>query len=289
MAAAKSAPAYFWACLRRPANPFAPVSAANPMVVVDSVRFPYIEGTGPLTANTATPPVPAGYTMVPAPTTGNTIYSVQRFQPYRGGHAVPVPQVVPTIPAPVDTRYGYSEQIVVPGVNSQLLKTQGLFSTMTYPSTQLAYHTIGWANEYEQGSYNSLAENWDYFTFHDRDYTSVAELLLVPGCPPGLFTKQFVEFAPSYNTVTNIFSQVTPLLIPALPASGGESTNRRNRGRPGPTHCPNPTTVQVYNTASTPLAFPAIYTSGALPPNPYAYFYTTGEGLRQRSPILSPT
>ncbi len=41
--------AYYWMCLRRPANPFAPVSAANPMVVVDSMRFPFIEGTAPLT------------------------------------------------------------------------------------------------------------------------------------------------------------------------------------------------------------------------------------------------
>src|SRR5262249_55413400 len=37
---------------------------------------------------------------------------------------------------------------------------------------------------------------WDFFPFHDRDFTSVAELLLVPCCPPGLFTKRFVEEAP---------------------------------------------------------------------------------------------
>ena len=30
--------------------------------------------------------------------------------------------------------------------------------------------------------------------------------MLVPGCSPGLFTKQFVEFAPSYANITNIFS-----------------------------------------------------------------------------------
>src|SRR5262249_40361397 len=66
-------------------------------------------------------------------------------------------------------------------------------------------------------------------------FTSVAELMLVPGCPPGLFTKQFVEFAPSYANVTNIFSAVQPRLqdpatittpastitpAPALPAPG---------------------------------------------------------------------
>ena len=40
---------HYWVCLRRPANPFAPVSAANPMLVVDALRFPYIDGTVPLT------------------------------------------------------------------------------------------------------------------------------------------------------------------------------------------------------------------------------------------------
>ena len=37
---------YYWVCLRRPANPFAGVSADNPMLVVDATRFPYIDGTG---------------------------------------------------------------------------------------------------------------------------------------------------------------------------------------------------------------------------------------------------
>src|SRR5690606_19152233 len=31
------------------------------------------------------------------------------------------------------------------------------------------------------------------FPFLDRDFSSVAELLLVPNCPPGLFTKKFAE------------------------------------------------------------------------------------------------
>ena len=54
------------------------------------------------------------------------------------------------------------------------------------------FHTLGIAND--------QAEPWDYFPFHDRDFTGVAELMLVPGCPPGLFTKQFAEFAPSRTT-----------------------------------------------------------------------------------------
>ena len=65
----------------------------------------------------------------------------------------------------------------------------------------MIYHTLGWANEYEQGSGNSLAEPWEYFPFNDRDFTSVAELMLVPGCSPGLFTKQFVEFSPAAGNV----------------------------------------------------------------------------------------
>ena len=48
-AAGATGSGYYWVCLRRPANLFAPVSATNPMVVVDSVRFSYLDGTGPLT------------------------------------------------------------------------------------------------------------------------------------------------------------------------------------------------------------------------------------------------
>ena len=91
---------YYWVCLRRPANPFAPVSAANPMLVVDAMRFPYIDGT--VTGSTV-----------------NTVYSAQRFQPYRGGHAVPVatgtPAGVAAAQPTLDARYGYTEQIAGAG------------------------------------------------------------------------------------------------------------------------------------------------------------------------------
>ncbi len=102
-----------------------------------------------------------------------------------------------TTTAPPDPRYGYTEQIAVPQTpplnanpNSNLY-TNGaanVGNTGGPPSTNSIYHTLGYPN--------SGAENWDYFVFNDRDFSSVAELLLVPGCPPGLFTKQFVEFAP---------------------------------------------------------------------------------------------
>ena len=125
---------------------------------------------------------------------------------------------MPGVAGALDPRYGYSEQIAVPLTAS---KDQGLYSgqPITGPAGKFIYHTLGLPND---GTVNLgstgppvvppyLNEPWDYFPFNDRDFTSVAELLMVPGCPPGLFTKQFAEFAPSSANVTNIFSQVTPL------------------------------------------------------------------------------
>ncbi len=115
--AAQQTPAYYWVCLRRPANLFAPVSVTNPMVVVDAMRFPYMDATGPLMT---TGPV-GGPAKVPTWASGFVPYSVQRYQPYRGGHAVPVPNPggvyggAAATSTPVDPRYGYTEQIVVPG------------------------------------------------------------------------------------------------------------------------------------------------------------------------------
>ena len=200
------------------------------MIVVDSIRFPYIDGTGTLSAagpvgGPPNVPYATANTILPNGTsTANPIYSVQRFQPYRGGHAVPIPGTA-TPPLPIDTRYGFSEQIVVPSPSSQALNTAGVYyyssstsgTTTTYTyyyATEAVYHTLGWANEFEQGSTNPLAEDWNFFQFHDRDFTSVAELMLVPGCAPGLFTKQFVEFAPSYANITNIFGGVSPDIAP---------------------------------------------------------------------------
>ena len=174
---------YYWVCLRRPANPLAPVSAANPMLVVDSMRFPYIDGT--VLAN-----------QVP-----NAVYSAQRFQPFRGGHAVPAAAATPANGAAaqptLDARYGYTEQIASPGGYSNQLGTM--------VSTNPIFHTLGIAND--------QAEPWDYLPFHDRDFTGIAELTLVAGCPPGMFTKQFAEFAPS-RTSSGYFAQVQPQLVP---------------------------------------------------------------------------
>jgi hypothetical protein len=311
VAATPPAPQYFWVCLRRPANLFAPVSATNPMIVVDATRFPFIDGTGLLTT-----PGPAGgppnVPLVPTspalqinPAAGTTVpgnyfpYSVQRYQPYRGGHAVPVPPGAPpytTVASPVDPRYGYTDQMVVPGINSLLtmnaLGTRGIYyqdTTTTPPTNYYAtpciYHTIGWANEYEQGSSNSVAERWDYFPFNDRDFTSVAELLLVPGCSPGLFTKQFVEFAPTYGNVLNIFNAVIPSTYPPTlaPPSGtiqGTATPPNSTitppvgNPPAPPPPPQWTTVQAYSTASTPFTYA---TAVGSTPEPHTFPYLNDE------------
>jgi hypothetical protein len=215
---------FIWVCLRRPADPFAPVSATNPMLVVDSMRVPYIDGTGATTTQDANNnPAVTG--------TFNTIYSAQRFQPYRGGHAVPMlkqnlPTTVTTIPpvTTIDTRYGFTEQLVPPSASSTALKTQGIYyssgstgSTLN-SATLPILHTLGWANESEMGSgmSSTTSESWDFFPFHDRDYTSVAELMFVPSCPPGLFTKQFTEFAPSQYNIAAYFTTAVPQYIPGV-------------------------------------------------------------------------
>ena len=109
----------------------------------------------------------------------------------------------------------------------------------------------------------SLYESWDYFPFNDRDFTSVAELLMVPGCPPGLFTKQFAEFSASQTNVTSVFSKVTPSLsrrnpVAALPAAPATASQPFNAGVTLP--------VPV-----TPHTFPYLvdkffYTGGRPPP-----------------------
>ena len=115
----KGAAKYLWIYLRRPANPMLPPSVAtilpgqpgyNPMVVVDSMRFPYIEsgGTGKngigAGTDTATPGI-------------NQIFSAKHYQPFRGGHAVASPPVpagaaVPATQSLIVSAYGYSEQMV---------------------------------------------------------------------------------------------------------------------------------------------------------------------------------
>jgi hypothetical protein len=226
------APIYYWVCLRRPANPFAPVGVNNPMVVVDAVRMPMVDGTGAtITMDAQGNPGATGQF--------NTVYSAQRLQPYRGGHAVPPPTPGGVSPA-LDVRYGYSEQIASPTANSVGgYQTQGIYfqnananPPIKYASTFPIYHTLGWANENATGSVDptmtpgAVVEAWDHFPFHDRDFSSVAELTLVPGCPPGLLTKQFAEFAPSQINATSIFTGSKGRTTPTFPSTGpGAPTN----------------------------------------------------------------
>jgi hypothetical protein len=273
---AKGETRYYWVCLRRPASPFLPpnpditglTGPYNPMIVVDSMRFPYIEGGG--TATTA-----GGVDMV---TQGNnTLYSAERAQPYRGGHAVRLPGDAGTSSAVLNTPYGYSEQTMVPGVQ---VADYGLYGTgPTNIITQTTagppalgfYHTIGAANVNAVGA----AEPWDWFIFHDRDFSNVAELMLVPGCPPGLFTKQFVELPPMVPSVT-----------PVINASGFY-TNFPVPGTPGTTFPPpNPPTPTASATAAP--AVPNAYsytapTAGPLQPHTYPYlvdkFFYSGASL----------
>lgn len=193
-APAKNSQNYFWLCLRRPANLFRapdpnPSSPTyNPMVVVDCMRFPLIESGGDVT--NIDPMDDSKDTITPGT---NAIYSVQRTQPYRGAHAVSSAIGATTL----DTRYGFSEQMSQPinQPNSGGGFQFGIFrsNSSTPPNqgriTSFLYHTLGAPNDNQ--------EPWDYFPFNDRDFTSVGELLLVPGCPPGLFTKWFAELPPS--------------------------------------------------------------------------------------------
>jgi hypothetical protein len=244
---------FYWVYLRRPANPFAPVSATNPMLVVDAMRFPYIEGN-----LQAGPPVKqASY-----------FYSYQRLQPYRGGHAV----AMPGVPTAIDPRYGYSEQIAA---LPPLVPDAGAGNQSEYngnpaagPAAQYYYHSLGLPNDNTvtlitptpaAPPYYTFNEPWDYFPFNDRDFTSVAELLMVPGCPPGLFTKQFAEFAPSSSNLTTFLGNVKPLGLPftatALPVAGASAS---------PTFNPTPPTYP-FLPHSFPYLVDKFFYSGANP------------------------
>jgi hypothetical protein len=169
---------YFWLYLLRPADPADPVN--SPKVVVDSIRFPYMVAD----AKQADP-------MTPTITETTThIYSAQRLQPYRGGHAVPNPTANPYFPL---SAYGFSEQTTVSDART---------------SSDANNHSIGYSGgtgktlvsdrklRHSLGTTNANREDWSLFQFNDRDFQSVAELLQVPGCGPGQFTKMFVENPP---------------------------------------------------------------------------------------------
>ena len=207
--------AYYWVYLLRPSDP---TDANSPLAPVDCMRFLMRESSGTPPIVSTNPPTITGATPVPA--------SWQRLQPYRGGHAIG--QVPATVAATIDPHYGLSEQTEASPVVSSF---QGQWQSSTPPGQPAApavYHTLG--------ARNTSAEAWDYLAFHDRDFMGVAELLLVPGCPPNLFTKQFVE-NPSHRylpTGTLFGFGATPGApnTPVYPPPGAFAVNDPNYGNP---------------------------------------------------------
>ena len=196
---------YFWVHLVRPANPHAiNMGPAEPRVVVDSMRFPYSEAGGAvMNPNTDTEQVTQGTT---------PLYLVERWQPYRGGEAVPNGhRFTPAYP------YGWSQQTYANNdgdVNGNdqigVFDRQRMGGFTVERITQPFHHSLG--------NQNDNTEDWDYFPFLDRDFASVAELLMVPDCPPGLFTKKFAENPGLPNPY------LAGMFAPPLPAPPGVPT-----------------------------------------------------------------
>ncbi len=208
---------WFWVYLRRPANPFDGRQYTDrEMVVVDSMRFP-VGNTGATATNGNG--TPGNTDTVTAGTQAN--FSVSRRQPYRGGHYLPplpnttaLPGGVAVIPS---YAYGYSEQTAVPNTGSaNTMKVY--YGDAASPPIATVYHNIG------DSSPPNPDTQWDYFPFNDRDFTSVAELLLVPGCSPGLFTKQFVYENDPTAIIYNGVLDGSITAVPNDPGLHGTST-----------------------------------------------------------------
>ena len=232
-AALKNTPAtantmWCWLFLRRPANPFdRRPYAYREMVTVDAIRFPYTFSVGTGTV------VPAGLDTVTSDTS-NTLYSIQRLQPFRGGHLVPplpgTTNTFPLSPPPVGgaappynpTAWGFSEETAISPVPAATAASVNAYFGDNYPGSaalpplttatpivkNINLHTFGAAN-------TSVDTPWDYFPFNDRDFMSPAELLLVPGCPQGLLTKQFVEDNNPFNTNSTVGGNLAPGAVAA--------------------------------------------------------------------------
>ena len=185
---------WLWLYLRRPANPFdTRPYAYREMVTVDAIRFPFTYASGNAAA----------------------VFSTQRLQPFRGGHLVPQLPNPATANNPFPaTCWGFSEQTANGGYPltaaakkqqpppqqnaGVVLQTQQ--GAVTIPHSFAVTNGANVANSLTDGTNAATDVDWDYFAFNDRDFTSVAELMLVPGCPPGLFTKQFVENNDPWDT-----------------------------------------------------------------------------------------
>lgn len=302
---------YYWLYLRRPPNPFdvtyngtypKPIDPAAPAagpndnrVVVDCFRFM-------LNASQCIGSAGSPDTVSPDPTTAgaDNLYSLERLQPYRGGHAVPL------IPATgVGTAaqfycvpsYGYSEQ--TRGCNSTTSTLKGQFGRNSggtaLPSTDIGIaHTLGQIN-------STVDTNWDFAPIHDRDFASVAELLNVPGCPPGLFTKQFVEFSPPipYTVLTpgNPTSTAgVPLQVPLTSAKGGPA--KSDSAKIMFNQAPNPSPVYTfpylvdnffYTSESESVAWPSPGDSPAQNNGPAPVYPASNYPVTPIAPATVPT
>ena len=197
------------------------------MIVVDAMRFPVHRGGRHRTAGSPAPRRKANqHFLVPAAPAvpGRPRRAHARRDPAHSIRATATPSRSPCRPRTTGN-YGQSG-----GSRSPADITRHSTTPLACPTTAASRDQPPASHRPAYHAVPPINEPWDYFPFNDRDFTSVAELLMVPGCPPGLFTKQFAEFAPSSANVTNIFSKVTPLASPLastqLTSAAGRSVHR---------------------------------------------------------------
>jgi large repetitive protein len=227
---------YYWLYLRRPLNPFDPTfdptKPNDNRVVVDSFRFVYSVASNRVHSAPATSPNTGKQVTSPPDTpagASDIMFSLQRMQPFRGGHAVPpLTGVNSVVPNYLVTAYGYSEQSDIPSFLDTLnlvgqyqeTTAGGVNSVATQANTTPGiYHSLGRKDPAAAiaGNYDTY---WDYFPFNDRDFTGVIELTMVPSCSPGLFTKQFCELPPPITLMSSNGNTYTPVGVPFNPATG---------------------------------------------------------------------
>jgi hypothetical protein len=206
---------YSWLYLLRPANPLDP---ASEKVIVDSMRFVYVAGGGGITYD------PMSDTHTVTDNDDLRIYSTARRQPLRGNQSVPGEEAA--LPSNQQRTpkfaYGYSDGTAYSEDDSPggpAVTIHGRFTGRQNGAQQLFEMTDPWHQSL--GAENEPDDDWNLFPFFDRDFSSPAELLLVPGVSPGLFTKQFVDQErifldddPDPGYVTG--SGNTPLATPVL-------------------------------------------------------------------------
>jgi large repetitive protein len=292
---------YFWLYIRRPPNPFdANFDPKNPnanRVVVDSFRFPYMSsnGTG-WTDNSKNPPVD----QVDQAPTEAAMFSLERMQPLRGGHAVPPLTGTNNQNTPyLVTAYGYSEQTSVPislalQANPAIPPLYGNYGSpgtaaLTQTTKEIA-NSLGKPNSWNNNTKYQYKEEWDYVQFNDRDFTSVAELLMVPSTAPGLFTKQFGEMPPPLHGSPSqllrmdnpMWTTGSPLSITGIPqkfvVTQWNTVGPWNDGQPTP---------NVYGV--TPVPFNAAGVCHAFPYLNDEFYYSASTEFKDSTGVIWPT